>query len=132
MIAPDPDDHRPVSDGLRFPARVGAESSIVQAQAIVEITDGHVAIWRSNQVVAQAACETVRARRTRLSLGSAVRMRVGDKTFAVDLSTTGSTRRFWWVLELLPPFSTFVEVRAGRRAARELVATLRSAGADAR
>src|SRR5579864_7283884 len=110
MVAAKPDDHRTVTDGLRFPARVGSESSIVGAQAAIEVSAEQVAIWRGGATLALAACTTVRARRTRLSLGTALRLRVDDMTFSVDLSGQRSRMSRWSVLDLLPPFSTVWEV----------------------
>jgi hypothetical protein len=121
-----------VTESLSFPARVGSENSVLQAEGAIEITSYEVAILRHGQVLGRSSCATVRARRTRTSFGSALRIRVNGRNFAVDFSVADAKFR-WLPLELaFPPVALMRQVRAGRRAARELLDLLRARGADAR
>jgi hypothetical protein len=125
-------DHDCVIDGKSFPARVGSENSVLQAEGAIEVTSDEVTILRHGQVLARASCATVRARRTWISFGSALRIRLDGRNFAVDFSGTDTTLG-WLSVELaLPPVAFMRQVRAGRGAARELIAVLRTRGADAR
>jgi len=121
--------HAGVGTDLQCPARIGSENAVVPLSGVIAISADRVAVWRGGRVLAEAACSTVRARRSRLSLGSALRMRVGDSTFAVDLSETGWSPR-WLLLEIVPPLAFLRDVRAGRRAARVLLKALKTYGAD--
>jgi hypothetical protein len=118
-----------VDTDVRFPAGIGSENAVVTRHGVIAISADQVAVWRDGRVLAEAACATVRARHTRLSLGSALRMRVGDRTFAVDFSATGWSPR-WLPLEVVPPLAFLRDVRAGRRAARVLLQALKAHGAD--
>jgi hypothetical protein len=113
----------------QFPVRIGSENAVILRNGVIAISAEQVAVWRDGRVLAEAACATVRARRSRLSLGSALRMRVGDRAFAVDFSESGWSPR-WLLLEVVPPLAFLRDVRAGRRAARVLLKALKARGAD--
>jgi hypothetical protein len=114
-----------------FQAPVGVTSPVVLLPGSIELTTNELVVGRKGRLLARAPYKAVRARRTWLSLGSAVRIRVGEQTVKVDLSGE-SWRPRWILLEVLPPLLFVLRVRAGRRAAAQLLGALAARGADAR
>ncbi len=112
-------------------ADIAVNGPIALLRGKIELTADDVVVGRDGRVLARAPYAAVLARKTWLSLGSGVRLRLAGQNVTVDLSDA-EWRPRWVLLEILPPMLFVLRVRAGRRAAAAVLAALAERGADAR
>jgi hypothetical protein len=112
-------------------ASVAVASPVALLPGVVELQPDQLIVRRGQHVIACAPYAEVRARRTWLSLGSGLRLRVGGENVSIDMSSA-VWRPHLLLLELLPPASLALGMRAARHASTGLLVALAARGADAR